>query len=74
MKEALLAPLFTGPALTPLLDSHDFDQWRLVIEGSLGDHRSTLRTRVAIGQAGPLQLLHLQSQGQVKLQRIQNAD
>lgn len=81
MKDALLAPLFSGPALTPVLDSHDFDQWRLVIEGTLGDHRSTLRspsssfrTRVAIGQAGPLQVLHLQGQGQMELQRIQEAD
>lgn len=81
MKDALLPPLFSGPALTPVLDSHDFDQWRLVIGGALGDHRSTLRspsgsfrTRVAIGQAGPLQLLHLQGQGQVELQRIQDAD
>ena len=80
MKDALLAPLFSGPALTPVLDSHDFDQWRQVIEGTLGDHRSTLRspscsfrTRVAIGQAGPLQVLHLQGQGQVELQRIQDA-
>jgi AraC-like DNA-binding protein len=81
MKDALLAPLFSGPALTPVLDSHDFDQWRQVIEGTLGDHRSTLRspsgsfrTRVAIGQAGPLQLLHLQGHGQMELQRIQDAD
>ena len=81
MKSALLPPLFSGPALTPVLDSHDFDQWRLVIEGTLGDHRTTLRspsnsfrTRLAIGQAGPLQVVHLQGQGQMELQRIQEAD
>lgn len=80
IKDALLAPLFSGPALTPVLDSHDFDQWRQVIESTLGDHRSTLgspsgsfRTRVAIGPAGPLQVLHLQGQGQMELQRIQDA-
>lgn len=81
MKDALLPPLFAGTSLTPVLDSQDFDQWRSVIRSSLGDHRSTLRspfrcfrTRLAIGQAGPLQLLHLQGQGQVELQRIQSDD
>ncbi|MEB3208929.1 MAG: helix-turn-helix domain-containing protein [Synechococcus sp.] len=81
MKDALLPPLFAAPALTPVLDSRDFDQWKLVIQGALGDHRSALRSpsssfrsRVAVGQAGPLQLLYLQGQGQMELHRIQDAD
>jgi len=65
----------------PLLESADFDQWQTVIGSSLGEHHSTLRTparrfmcRMAFGQAGPLQLLHLEGQGQIELSRLQGSE
>ena len=78
MNNALLPPLFQAPELRPLLESVDFDEWQMVVGSSLGEHRSTLRTpanrflcRMAWGQAGPLQLLHLEGHGQIDLQRVQ---
>lgn len=80
MKDALLSPRLKAPALTPLLHSNDFDQWETVVGHSLGEHRSTLRSpaksfmaRMAFGQAGPVQLLHLEGQGQIDLHRVQGS-
>jgi len=44
LNNALLPPLFHAPALKPLVESVDFDEWQAVVGSSLGEHRSTLRT------------------------------
>jgi AraC-like DNA-binding protein len=80
LKHCLLPPLFQAKALKPLLNSGDFDQWQSVVGRSLGAHHSTLRSpakrflaRMAFGQAGALQLLHLEGQGQIELKRMQGS-
>ena len=80
MNNALLPTLFQAPELKPLVESVDFDEWQTVVGSSLGEHRSTLRTpakrflcRMAWGQTGPLQLLHLEGQGQIELRRVQGS-
>ena len=80
MNNALLPPLFQAPELKPLVESVDFDAWDSVIGSSLGEHRSTLRKptkrflcRMAWGEAGPLQLLHMEGQGQIDLRRVQGS-
>lgn len=80
MNNALLPPLFQAPELKPLVETVDFDEWQAVVGSSLGEHRSTLRTpakrflcRMAWGQTGPLQLLHLEGQGQIDLRRVQGS-
>ena len=77
MNNALLPPLFQAPELKPLVETVDFDEWQAVVGSSLGEHRSTLRTpakrflcRMAWGEAGPLQLLHMEGQGQIDLRRV----
>lgn len=74
----LLTPQFKTGGLQPLLDTTDFEAWSAAVGASLGDHRSDLcsrgaafGSRMALGQSQGLQLLHIQGNGEVRLDRVQ---
>lgn len=79
MADALLTPTVQGRGFTPVLESAAFDQWEAVVGSTLGEHRSRLlggsaqafRSRIACATAGSLQLLHINGQGAIELDRAQ---
>lgn len=67
-----------GHGLQPVLHTNDFSEWEAATTAHLGHHRSLLHGRSTdfracfrSGQAGPLQLLHLQGRGVLELEREQ---
>lgn len=76
--QSLLSPKFISKGLQPILNSGDFDAWSSAVGSNLGHHRSdllsaadTFSSRMAMGRAGELQLLHIQGRGEVQLDRMQ---
>ena len=61
-----------------ILDASDFSAWEEVTKATLGHHRSLLRSPSSsfnasfrLGDAGPLQLLHIEGTGELELDREQ---